>query len=129
MPLRLRKDLLDELRAFVRAEITTRRTWHRRGTLGRRLAFAVIERAILSGWWSAMTRTDEEARQRFAQRILDALDECGALDYFSAGKWAETFLDDPMHDTRKVSDRGQQTWDGRDEIRRALDRRRRSNVR
>lgn len=98
----LREDLLDEVRAFLRAEMTARRTWRRRTWLGRRAAFALLEAVVLARWRGASSRTHDDERHRFVAELLEALEATGALDLITAGRWAEEAYEDPTEATRPV---------------------------
>lgn len=90
--------LLAEVRAFLRAESTTRKLWRRRAWLGRRSAFVLLERVVLERYRTAI-RNDDDARHAFVDGLLDALESIGALDLVSAGRWAEE-LPEPVEATR-----------------------------
>jgi hypothetical protein len=100
--------LLDEVLAFLRAEATPRIAWRRRVWLGRRAAFCVVEAVLMARWWPS-TRANEEARHMFAETILGALEQAGALDLLSCGRWAEETYEDPVESTQPAALRGQQT--------------------
>lgn len=100
----LKKDLLDEVVAFLRAEETTRKRWRQRAWIGRRAVFARLEAFTHDRWW-AHFRRDDGSRERFVAEAMDLLEEMGALDLLSAGRWAESSYEHPTDATR-VPDRG-----------------------
>lgn len=115
MPLRAEKDrLAEEIRAFLRSESATRKTWQRRAWLGRRAAFAALERVILSNWWSSM-RANRRERWYFVDRLLDALEHAEALDVMSAGELAQAVHEDPVSATA-ANERGQESPFAADEL-------------
>lgn len=95
----VRDELLSEVMAFLRAETTPRREWRKRAWLGRRAAFACLEDVVLAKYWTS-TRSNDEARHLFVAMLLEALENIGALDLLTAGRWAERELADPVDETR-----------------------------
>ncbi len=98
--------MLAEVRAYLRAESATRKTWRRRSWLGRRAAFARLEAVILEKWRTSVRSNDQE-RHALVASLMDALEDLGALDLVTAGSWAEKTYDDPTEATRPV-----EVWQG-----------------
>lgn len=87
-----------ELEALIRSELQTRNTWRRRAWLGRRLLLRRLDEFVWRQRWH-ITRTSDDERHQIVSAMLDLIEEVGALDLLSAGRWAEG-LDDPTEATR-----------------------------